>query len=89
MQQVNSSTAIPIKQKKPIINLILLAVFVAAGLVCTGLHCNGVGLYQISESFTLMFYLAFVCYCIAGYNLCTLITAFFIKAKQGTPGETT
>ncbi|MCL2663992.1 MAG: mechanosensitive ion channel [Defluviitaleaceae bacterium] len=89
MQQNNSSTTILVKHKKPAVNAIFLAAFMLLSVVLTLLDHNGVKLRQITENYSLMFYLAFVCYCAVGYNAFTVITAFYIKVKKGTPGETT
>ena len=88
-QQNSNSNVIIIKHKKPVTNLIFLCVFVVLSVAFTVLDYTGVGIYQISDNYSLMFYLAFFCYCVAGYNISALITAFFVKTKQGTPGETT
>jgi len=89
MQQNNSSTTITIKHKRPLVNAVMLGVFVVLSVVFTLLDLRGIKIYQVSEKYSLMFYFAFVCCCVAGYNLSTLITAIYIKVKQGTPGETT
>ena len=89
MQQNNNSTTITIKHKKPVTNAVIFCVFIIFAIVFTILDKQGVNIYQVSENYSLMFYMAFVCYCAAGYNILTLITAFYLKIKQGTPGEIT
>ena len=89
MQQTKNSTSITIKHKRPMVNAVVLCASAVLATICTILIKSGVGIYQISENYSLMFYMAFIFYCIAGYNVSTLITSFYVKAKKGTRGETT
>ena len=89
MKQGKNSTVIPVKHKKPAVNAVIFAAFVILSVAFTLLDQNGIKIHQVSENFSVMFYIAFVCYCVAGYNLITVVTAVYIKIKQGTPGEVT
>ncbi len=67
-----------------------LAGFTVLAILFTILNENGIYIYSFSEgskTASVMFYLAFVCYCGIGYCLTTLVTYARIRSQKGTVSE--
>lgn len=73
-----------------------LVIFGVTAVVCYILNENGVHLFEfvkpadgeaVLKSTTLMFYISFASFCVAGYSLASLLTLLTIKSKKGTSGE--
>ena len=69
--------------------VILAVAFIILGVLFTVLNNNGVTIYRFGEgkNTSVMFYLAFVCYCGIGYCLMTLATFARIKLSRGTDSQ--
>lgn len=69
--------------------VVFTVAFIVLGVLFTVLNANGVYLYRFGESqnMSVMFYLAFICYCGIGYSLMTLATFWRIRMSKGTDGE--
>lgn len=69
--------------------VVFTVAFGVLGALFTVLNANGVYLYRFGESqnTSVMFYLAFVCYCGIGYSLMTLATFCRIRMSKGTDSE--
>ncbi len=70
--------------------LTYLAAYVILAILFTILNENGVYIYSFSEgskTSSIMFYLAFVCYCGIGYCITTVITYARIRSQKGSISE--